>query len=219
MRDRRAVGRRLHEHGVFAGVRGAPHASALTASNNTNQGNMMHTESAELAPPPPRTRMAPVTVPGRDARTDERDDHAGHDGAGLRHATGLPEPPQTLLDAFEPSGGVVTEDGAIDILRRSSTQPESVLAQSMDERRVVRLRCGDATLLPLFQFDLPRGRLRPVIGDVVAELAPALDDVEIAQWFVQPNAWLDDRAPVQAQVDDLAAVVQAARSDRFVMLG
>lgn len=219
MRDRRVVGRHLHEHGVIADVRGAPRAAALTASNNTNQGNIMHTESADLAPPPARNRMAPVAGPWRDDRTGDRDDHADHDGAGLSDAQGLPEPLQALLDAFEPTGGVVTEDAAIGILRRSSTQPESVLAQSMDERRVVRLRCGDATLLPVFQFDLLHGRLRPGIGDVVAELAPALDDAEIAQWFAQPNAWLNQRAPVQVQLDDLGAVVQAARSDRFVMLG
>jgi hypothetical protein len=172
----------------------------------------MHTESADLAPPPARHCASPAAGQGVG---DDCDD----DRAEPRSRSRLPAPLQALVDAFEPTGGVVTEDAAVGILRKSSPEPASVLAQSIDERRVVHFSCGDATLLPVFQFDLVRGCLRPGIVDVIAELAPALDDGEIAQWFARPNAWLNERAPVQAQVDNLPAVVQAARSDRFVMLG
>lgn len=48
---------------------------------------------------------------------------------------------------------------------------------------------------------------------------PSCDDWELAHWFVQPNFWLAGAAPVDAISRDLFAVVQAARADRFAVIG
>jgi hypothetical protein len=54
---------------------------------------------------------------------------------------------------------------------------------------------------------------------VLAELNPVLEAAEIAQWFCSPNEWLSRRMPAQVLLEDLPAVLEAARAERFVVRG
>jgi hypothetical protein len=59
----------------------------------------------------------------------------------------------------------------------------------------------------------------PSVVDVVEELRDVFDDLELALWFVSPNAWLGHAAPVDLVNRDDETMLQAARADRFVAWG
>jgi hypothetical protein len=58
-----------------------------------------------------------------------------------------------------------------------------------------------------------------VVRGVTAELTPAFTGWELADWFVEPNNWLDGVSPINELKADPDAVRQAARADRFIAAG
>ena len=65
-------------------------------------------------------------------------------------------------------------------------------------------------LLPLFQFETPDMSVHARASQVIRELVDAFDDWKVAQWFAQPNSALHG---------DPAAVLRAARTDRYIARG
>ena len=124
-----------------------------------------------------------------------------------------------LFDAFNDIGGVVDGDALSTLLRGRTEQPIAMVARWIVQRDVLSFPWHSQTLLPLFQFDLRSVQVRPGVRRVIAELRATFDDVELADWFARPNSWLLDRAPARWFEDDLPAVLQAARADRFVAVG
>jgi hypothetical protein len=98
-------------------------------------------------------------------------------------------------------------------------QPISCLARMIVSRQVVSLASRSVVLLPIFQFDLATMSLRDGPHRALLELDGVFDDWELARWFVQPNDWLQDAAPIERIENDLTAVLQAARADRFIARG
>jgi hypothetical protein len=121
--------------------------------------------------------------------------------------------------AFRPGGGLVGGDELARLLRSRFWQPISVLARWIVGREVVSFEWQSNTMLPLFQFDLSTMTVRPRVADVLREITDVFDDWEVALWFAQPNAWLDDHAPVAVLELDSQAVLDAARADRFIARG
>jgi hypothetical protein len=124
-----------------------------------------------------------------------------------------------LPEAFRRSGGVVSTDALTMMLRRRSDQPISLLARWLVNRDVISFKSSGQTLLPTFQFDWLTGSVRPGVLGALAELRGAFDDDEIAAWFAQPNSSLFGDSPVNLIDQDPAAVLEAARIDRFVAMG
>jgi len=124
-----------------------------------------------------------------------------------------------MEQAFRASGGIAGGDELASRLRRRSEQPISMLARWIVERRAVSFPWRSQTLLPLFQFDLSTMTLRPAVVETVCELKDVFDDWDLALWFARPNAWLSDSAPVNLIEVDTAAVLNAARADRFIAQG
>jgi hypothetical protein len=124
-----------------------------------------------------------------------------------------------LPEAFRSSGGVVSTDTLIMMLRRRSDQPISLLARWLVNRSVISFKSNGQTLLPTFQFDWLTGAVRPGVIGALAELRGAFDDDEIAAWFARPNSSLFGDSPVNLIDKDPAAVLEAARIDRFVAMG
>lgn len=121
--------------------------------------------------------------------------------------------------AFRPHGGFASADQVMRRLRRHADQPLSLLARWIVSRSVIHLSWREETLMPMFQFDLDDMSVRPSCIRVIAELAGVYDDWELALWFATPNAWLDHAAPVTCIASDGFAVLQAARTDRFIARG
>jgi hypothetical protein len=124
-----------------------------------------------------------------------------------------------MESAYLRTGGLVSGDEVARILRRHSGQPISKLARWIVERSIVSFYWNSRTLVPLFQFDRTDMSMRAGTNAVVRELHDVFDDWDLATWFAQPNAWLNDAAPVDVIEEDQPAVVQAARADRYIALG
>jgi hypothetical protein len=70
--------------------------------------------------------------------------------------------------------------------------------------------------VPMFQVDRDSLAVRPGSRRVLAELGGVFDGWSLAQWFVQPNAWLRGHWPLERLAAHPAAVLLAARGDRVI---
>jgi hypothetical protein len=164
---------------------------------------------AHFGPQPGRAAMA---SPGLATRS------APWDGAlqRARLAKGDDQEFLQLLAAYRVTGGVAP--GA-EIAARRAECGLSELARLIAGRKVLSFDWHATTWLPVFQFETGQIAVRRDVGTVLEELASELDGWELAQWFVQPSALLSGRAPLAVLQHDAAAVVEAARADRFLLRG
>lgn len=121
--------------------------------------------------------------------------------------------------AFAMRGGLVTGEELAGRMRTRHEQPISVLARWIVSRCVLSIAWRGQTLVPLFQFEPHDLSVRRSVGRVIVELRDVFDDWELALWFAQPNAWLGHASPLRMLDEDAAAVLQAARADRFIARG
>ncbi|MBP6901455.1 MAG: hypothetical protein KBC73_15270 [Burkholderiaceae bacterium] len=126
---------------------------------------------------------------------------------------------ELLRQGYQRSGGLVTADALLLALRRSSSQPLSLLARWIVERRVLSLSLAGQTLLPRFQFGALASGLKPGLEPAMAELAPVFDDGELLQWWARANSALGGAAPADRLDRQPDEVRQAARLDRFIASG
>jgi hypothetical protein len=124
-----------------------------------------------------------------------------------------------MIQTYQRTGGLVTCDEAAMLLGRHRDQPISVLARWIVARDVLSFAWQAETLVPLFQFHIADMTLRRGAREVIAELAGAFDDLDLAAWFASPNCWLENAAPVVMIETDQPAVLQAARADRYLAKG
>lgn len=124
-----------------------------------------------------------------------------------------------LMQAFRATGGVISGDSLAILLRKHSDQPLSLLGRWIVHGQVLSFECHSQTLLPVFQFDLACLTVQLGLRSVMTELRGVFNDRELVNWFATPNCWLFGASPVDVFAKDLAAVVHAARTDRFVATG
>jgi hypothetical protein len=122
----------------------------------------------------------------------------------------------TSLAALDQAGGLISGDDLALRLRGQVSQPLSLVAQWIVQRKVINLNWRSGYVLPMFQFDPVSMAPRPSLADVLAELSAAYDDWDIVDWFLRPNSLLQDKAPATVLGADGTAVVQAARADRYI---
>lgn len=124
-----------------------------------------------------------------------------------------------MLDAFRDTGGLARTAEVLARLQSSHRHADEVLAQWIDQRRVICFEWQMRDWIPLFQFNrftlAPHRQLQPVL----MELNTAFDAWELGNWFATPNSWLAEQPPVAALMTDLPAVLHAARADRFIANG
>jgi hypothetical protein len=149
---------------------------------------------------PPSARMLRVVAGGqRSAATDSAE--------------------RSMEREYVSRGGLARGDELLALVRTRCDQPISRVARWIVGREAIQYRSGTEAAFPLFQFELSDMSIRPAVAGVIAELSPALDDIELAEWFVRPNATLAGAMPADVIDDDPGAVIAAARADRFVIRG
>jgi len=124
-----------------------------------------------------------------------------------------------MQQAFRAAGGVVNGDQLAYLMRKRVDQPISAVARWIVGREVVSYEWRSQTMLPLFQFEMPRVVVRSTVACVIRELRELYTDWGLAMWFVDSNSWLHGAAPVTAIETDPCAVLEAARADRFIANG
>lgn len=126
---------------------------------------------------------------------------------------------EAMSHAFRAHGGFVCTDEVAQRLRCVADQPIARLARWIVSRSVISIAWRAQTLMPAFQFEVDEMSIRPCVAAVLQELRDVFDNWELALWFAAPNAWLDYAAPVAIMTEDALAVLQAARTDRFIARG
>jgi hypothetical protein len=126
---------------------------------------------------------------------------------------------RAMIHTYQRMGGLVSCDQAAMLLGRHREQPISLLARWIVARAVVSFVWQSETLVPLFQFELADMTLRQGASEVIAELAGAFDELDLATWFTLPNCWLGEAPPLAVLETDQPAVLRAARADRYLARG
>lgn len=126
---------------------------------------------------------------------------------------------RTLMDAYQSSGGVIGCDDLTRLLGEWQMQPISCVARWIVSRQLVHFDWHRQLVLPLFQFEHPGLKLLTTVADVIADLGDGFDDAQIAEWFATPNGWLQGAVPARVMAAKPMAVLEAARADRFALLG
>ena len=115
-----------------------------------------------------------------------------------------------LLEGYGRRGGLATGDELALRLREHWRQPISVVARWVVARKVISFGWRGQLLLPLFQFEFPRGNPHPGVVEAAMALHETMDELAVAAWFLRPQPWLGGAAPADRVVDDPRAVVEAA---------
>lgn len=123
----------------------------------------------------------------------------------------------SLLDAYRSSGGLAPAQEVFGIFHRRGRTDVATLAGWIINRKVICFDWQSRMWLPLFQFGSLDMTPLPGLDQVLAELVPDHDALEVAQWFAQPNAWLANETPADRLATDLAAVLHAVRTGEFVV--
>ena len=124
-----------------------------------------------------------------------------------------------MLAAYRRHGGLAHAEELLALLRGDGGDGLSTLARWIARRSVISFEWQAQIWLPLFQFTRPDMRPCPAVVSVLAELAPVCEPWELAHWFARDNVWLDGRVPAGALAITPAAVLAAARADRFIRTG
>lgn len=123
------------------------------------------------------------------------------------------------IDVFRATGGLVSADMMVALLRARVDQPLSMVARWIARREVVSLPACGRHCLPLFQFEPESLSIRQGVSDAIGELKDVFDSLELAAWFATPHDWLRGRCPAACAQNDSSELVHAARVDRFVATG
>jgi hypothetical protein len=124
-----------------------------------------------------------------------------------------------LLDAYRASGGLGRGDEVVSVLQGAGQGDLPTLARWISEGEVLCLSWQREIWLPLFQFGRRASASWAQLRQAIQELHAVYDAWELAEWFVQPHAVLNDETPVSKITTDGPAVLQAARAERFILRG
>ena len=123
-----------------------------------------------------------------------------------------------LRSAYADAGGIASGDDLARVLEQSGRGSLAGLARKIVAGEIFGVEWHKAFWIPMFQFTeelLPK----PGLKAVLAELSSEYDGRRLADWFVEPNGWLEEARPIDVLDSNPAEVLQAARADRFVATG
>lgn len=124
-----------------------------------------------------------------------------------------------MLNAYRPSGGLLPAQEAAARCKLGGGTDMHTLAGWIIGRKLVNFEWFSRIWLPFFQFNrIDMGRLNG-LEEVLSELVTVYDDWEVANWFARPNVWLAGCLPSETLATDAAKVLQAARTERYLITG
>jgi hypothetical protein len=124
-----------------------------------------------------------------------------------------------LCLAYKASGGIARGDDLGRQLADHGPGTFISMAKLLQEEEVFGFEWKRTLWIPMFQFRPGDLSLKSEPRRVRAELGEEFDGWTASAWFVEPNAWLARRRPIDLLELDVVAVLHAARVDRFVAAG
>jgi hypothetical protein len=123
---------------------------------------------------------------------------------------------ETLMAAYMWSGGLARHQEVARRLEETNSGTPQTLQRLLETHAVFAFDWRGSLWLPLFQFHEPEMFVKPASRRVLSELADVFDGWSMAVWYLQQNIWLDNRRPIDLLDRNPAAVLAAARGDRFI---
>ncbi len=122
-----------------------------------------------------------------------------------------------LLAGLRPHGGMlpIEDVRSIGFVSHAGLS----LGESLIRRDLFALTWRHRMWLPMFQFRMPGWKPSAGVAEIAGLLHPVLQGFELAEWFITPSPWLNDRCPVELVDTDTAQVRHAAQADRFLLAG
>ncbi len=117
-----------------------------------------------------------------------------------------------MLNAYRDSGGLAPAPEVVALLRRYMDCGPEALTSLIVNKEVIYFGWQSTLWLPLFQFNPIDMSQKAGLAQVLIELSAQLDAWQVANWFAQPNSWLDGATPTRMLALDPAAVLRAARA-------
>ncbi|WP_395345012.1 hypothetical protein [Variovorax sp. UC122_21] len=124
-----------------------------------------------------------------------------------------------LLQGYRLRGGLVRAEMLIDDAGAQRQTAVLSMARRIASRELLSFKWHESIWVPMFQFCPASLALRPGVSEIFAELVGAMDDWEIAQWFVTPHVALANVTPLSRIDLDVDELRRVARVDRFVARG
>lgn len=124
-----------------------------------------------------------------------------------------------LFDAFGPTGGMARLQDVLGLFKRRLGPDAQTLMVWIEDRDVLCFDWQATRWLPMFQFNRFVLGPHPQLGVLMQHVCAVHDPWEAANWFARPHSWLSGRAPVDCLVQELEAVLLAARAERFIANG
>lgn len=121
-----------------------------------------------------------------------------------------------MLLAYKPTGGTLRGDDLSRLLEQRQKGEHVSLAKLIASREIFSFEWNYNAWVPMFQFDPVDMSVRQGTRQVLAELASVRHGWGLASWFIEPNAHLEGRLPVNLMGPELSAVINAARAERLV---
>ncbi len=125
-----------------------------------------------------------------------------------------------LCEAYAKTGGVACGDDLAALMADyGPAATNHRLARLIADEDLFYFQWRGSKWIPMMQLHLDDLSINRSIRQTRRELGADRDGWEAACWFVCPNDWLSGQRPVDLVDRDVHAVVQAARTDRFVARG
>lgn len=124
-----------------------------------------------------------------------------------------------MLTAYRGTGGTARGDDLAQLLEDRRQGDFVSLARRIVAGDVFGFEWRHTFWIPMFQFNPGDLSVNPRSKQVLAELSNDFDGWALAAWFAEPSSWLGGAKPVDLLDSDIAAVLGAARADRFIAAG
>lgn len=124
-----------------------------------------------------------------------------------------------MIGAYKTSGGTATADELALLMEEKNRGNFCTVAKQIAAQEIFSFEWQNHFWVPMFQFNPQDMSVKREVQRVVKELSHVLDNWTLAEWFTEPNAWLEGRRPVDLVDRNFSHVLGAARADRFVATG
>lgn len=125
----------------------------------------------------------------------------------------------SMLGHYRASGGIANGTELAERKIQCQDSNLAALAKLIVSGEVFSFEWQGNFWIPLFQLNSKDLTSRYCVRQVLQELTTVFDGWTLAVWFIQTNAWIENKKPIDLIDSDLSQVLHAARADRYVALG
>lgn len=124
-----------------------------------------------------------------------------------------------MIAMYRASGGILRADDLALLFEKKGCGDFVRVARMIATREIFSFQLDGHFWIPMFQFHAHNMTIKRDVRKIINALGSVLDSWTLAQWFTQPNLWLQDKRPIEMLDSELSVVLVAAQADRVVAKG